>query len=167
MFHLSRLFETYIVYQCFSRDILVQKKKTQNKTPTTLQLQQLPAVCQKLELRLAREAATKEEYADESTLIARLNAIRGEVQSEIEDAKAHNRAVIARSAFGRSAEAILKYVGIMSHTMTCDVVGRCSVEDCAGMKTMLQHEKECSEGEECKRCHTLERIRLIASASFL
>jgi ERCC4-related helicase len=124
-------------------------------------------VCQKLELRLAREAATKEEYADESTLVSRLAAIRGDMRSEIEDTKAHNRAVIVRSAFGRSAEAILKYVGIMSHALTCDVVGRCSVEDCAGMKIMLQHEKECSEGEECKKCHTLERIRLIASASFL
>jgi hypothetical protein len=127
----------------------------------------LPEMALKLDNALYGDATCETEYSDDTTLKSRIRKLAQDVTSKKRNLlpiDLPKRYHVRKSALSRSNEAILKYIGIMSHALTCDAKGKCnSNENCQGMKSLLAHETTCLE-ENCQTCETLNVIRTLATS---
>jgi hypothetical protein len=158
---------THLLSFFYLRAILFLNKRKFDVEPSAVWLAQLPEMSIKMEYELFLDAHTEEEYSDRSTLMSRIQEIRNELKmlgrqlrGSTEDGGIH---LIRNKNLTRVKEGLVMYARVMSHSLSCETVGRCSVnDDCGGMKHLIKEHAECAVVD-CRTCKTLRAIRELKS----
>jgi len=134
---------------------------TNVENPLASWIAEIPSFVTALENEIFLESSSEEEYSNEATLYERMKSIVMNVRQQNRTFRLSRKEVetMMINEYSRIKECLTKYADVMSHSLTCDAVGRCPVnDDCSGMKYLMKHHAECVIAD-CKTCKTMSAIR--------
>jgi len=134
---------------------------TNVENPLASWIAEIPSFVTALENEIFLESSSEEEYSNEATLYERMKSIVMNVRQQNRTFRLSRKEVetMMINEYSRIKECLTKYADVMSHSLTCDAIDRCSVnDDCSGMKYLMKHHAECVIID-CKTCKTMSAIR--------
>ena len=155
----------YIIYSSFSLLVIFYLRSrillTNVESPLASWVAELPSFVRALENELFLESSSEKEYLNEATLYERMKSVVSKNRQQNRTFRLSRKDVetMMINEYTRIKECLSKYADVMSHSLTCEALGRCSEnDDCSGMKYLMKHHAECVIVD-CKTCKTMSAIR--------